>query len=127
MRQATQRAKQPVVLSNGEITLLLAELPEPAHTAVFLALATGLRVRELLALQWQDVDFPNNTITPVRGIVDNVIGGPKTVSSAAPVPASKEVTDLLARWKARTLYSQQTDWLFPSPTMGGKQPYCKTP
>lgn len=95
VRQATQRAKNPVVLSDAEITRLLAELPEPARTAVFLALATGLRVSELLALQWQDVDFSNNTITPVRGIVDNVIGGLKTVSSAAPVPASQEVADTL--------------------------------
>lgn len=123
VRQATQRAKQPAVLTNAEITKLLVELGEPARTAVFVALATGLRVSELLALQWQDIDFSNNTITPERGIVDNVIGGLKTVSSAAPVPASQEVTDTLARWHERTLYSTPTDWVFPSPKMGGKQPY----
>src|SRR3984957_1791649 len=69
VRQATQRATQPVVLTNAEITALLSELREPARTAVFLALATGLRVSELLALQWQDIDFSNNTLTPTRGIV----------------------------------------------------------
>ena len=123
VRQATQRAKQPVVLTNAEITALLAELGEPARTAVFVALATGLRVSELLALQWQDIDFSNNTITPTRGIVDNVVGGLKTVSSAAPVPASQEVTDTLARWHEVTLYKTPADWVFPSPKMGGKQPY----
>ena len=30
-------------------------------------------------------------------------------------PASKEVTDTLARWHAATLYSKPTDWVFPSP------------
>ncbi len=30
---------------------------------------------------------------------------------------------MLADWKARTLYSQPTDWVFPSPKMGGTQPY----
>jgi integrase len=123
VRQATQRAKQPVVLTNAEITALLAELGEPARTAVFVALATGLRVSELLVLQWQDIDFSNNTITPTRGIVDNVVRGLKTVSSAAPVPASQEVTDALARWHEVTLYKTTTDWVFPSPKMGGKQPY----
>jgi integrase len=123
VRQAAHRAKHPVILSNDEITKLLAELAEPARTAVYVALATGLRVSELLALQWQDIDFSNNTITPVRGIVDNHVGGLKTVSSANPVPASQEVTDVLASWKALTLYSQPTDWVFPSPKMGGKQPY----
>jgi integrase len=123
VRQATQRAKQPVILSNDEISRLLTELPEPARTAVFLALATGLRVSELLALQWQDVDFSSNTITPSRGIVDNHIGGLKTVSSAAPVPASEQVTAVLKAWHKRTLYPAPTDWVFPSPKMGGKQPY----
>jgi integrase len=123
VRQATPRAKQPAVLTNVEITMLLSELREPARTAVFVALATGLRVSELLALQWQDIDFSNNTITPVRGIVDNVVGGLKTVSSAAAVPASQKVTDVLARWRERTLYTTPTEWVFPSPKMGGTQPY----
>ena len=66
VRQATQRSTQPAILSNEEITKLLAELGEPARTCVFVALATGLRVSELLALQWQVVDFSANTITPAR-------------------------------------------------------------
>jgi integrase len=123
VRQATQRTTQPVILSNDEITRLLAELPEPAHTAVFVAMATGLRVSELLALQWQDIDFSNHMLTPARGIVDNHVGGLKTAASAAAVPASQEVTDTLARWHDRTLYKAPTDWVFPSPKMGGKQPY----
>jgi integrase len=123
VRQATQRSTQPVILSNAEITKLLAELGEPARTAVYVALATGLRVSELLALQWQDVDFSANTITPARGIVDNHVGGLKTAASAAAVPASQEVTDVLARWHEVTLYKEPSDWVFPSPKMGGKQPY----
>jgi integrase len=82
-----------------------------------------LRVSELLALQWQDVDFHLNTITPARGIVDSHVGGLKTVASASAVPASQEVTDTLARWHAVSLYKEPTDWVFPSPKMGGAQPY----
>src|SRR5207302_246209 len=115
VRPATQRAKQPVVLSDGEIIRLLPEIPQPARTAVFLALATGLRVSELLALQWQDVDFSNNTITPARGIVDNHIGGLKTVASGNPVPADENVIAVLTEWRKRTLYPAPTDWIFPSP------------
>jgi len=122
VRQATGRVNKPVVLTNEEINKLLSELPEPAHTAVYVALATGLRVSELLALQWQDIDFDNHTITPQRGIVDNHIGGLKTSTSANPVPASKEVTAVLARWRAVTLHNKPDDWLFPSPRMGGRQP-----
>jgi integrase len=123
VRQSTQRSAQPAVLSNGEIMRLLAELPEPARTAVYVACATGLRVSELLALQWQDIDFSNNTLTPARAIVDNHIGGLKTVASAASLPCSEAVAHVLASWKAVTLYSQPTDWVFPSTKLGGKQPY----
>jgi integrase len=69
------------------------------------------------------VPVPSSALTPVRGIVDNHVGGLKTVFSAAAVPASQEVTDTLARWHALTLYPEPTDWIFPSPKMGGKQPY----
>ena len=81
--QATQRSTQQVILSDAEITKLLAELGEPARTCVFVALATGLRVSELPALQWHDVDFSANTITPARGIVDKHMGGLKTAALAA--------------------------------------------
>jgi integrase len=47
----------------------------------------------------------------------------KRYPPAAAVPASQEVTDALARWRKRTLYKAPTDWIFPSPKMGGKQPY----
>jgi hypothetical protein len=41
----------------------------------------------------------------------------------AAVPASQEVTDALAHWRKRSLYAAPTDRVFPSPKMGGKQPY----
>jgi hypothetical protein len=69
------------------------------------------------------VPVPSSALTPVRGIVDNHFGGLKTVSSTAAVPPSQEVTDTLARWHALTLYPEPTDWVFPSPKMGGKQRY----
>ena len=47
---------------------------EALCTAVFLATATGLRVSELLALKWSNVDFNGQTITPARGIVGQVVG-----------------------------------------------------
>jgi integrase len=123
VRQSAKRTKHPHVLTVKELTALLGELPEPARTAVFLAIATGLRVSELLALKWSDVDFENQTITPARGIVHQVVGGLKTEESCKPVPASEEVTDALNLWRGCTLYPAPTDYIFPSPKMGGQQPF----
>jgi integrase len=44
------------LLTVEEIGKLLAELVNPWRTAVYLAVTTGLRVSELLALKWADVD-----------------------------------------------------------------------
>jgi integrase len=74
VRQSAKRSKTPDVLTTNEVTALLKELPEPAHPAVFVAIATGLRVSELLALKWSDVDFDAQTIKPSRGIVHQHVG-----------------------------------------------------
>jgi integrase len=47
----------PDVLTAEEIGALLGKLTDPCWTAVLLAACTGLRVSELLALKWSDVDF----------------------------------------------------------------------
>ena len=90
---------------------------------MFVAIATGLRVSELLALKWSDVDFDTQTITPRRGIVHQHVGGLKTEESGKPVPASEAVTDALKAWRGLSLYPNADDYCFPSPKMGGQQPY----
>jgi integrase len=122
VRQSAKRSKTPDVLTVDEINALLAELTEPASTAVFVGIATGLRVSELLALKWQDVDFKNEIITPRRGIFHQHVGGLKTEESGKPVPASEPVTDSLKAWRSISLYTAEDDYVFPSPKMGGKQP-----
>jgi integrase len=123
VRQTAKRAKHPDVLTTQEVTALLRELPEPSRTAVFVAVATGLRVSELLALKWSDVDFAAQIIKPSRGIVGQVVGGLKTEESAKPVPASEAVTDALLFWRGLSLNAGPDDYVFPSPKMGAKQPY----
>jgi integrase len=62
VRQSAKRSKVPIVLDVEEIAALLQLLKEPARTAVFLDVMTGLRVGELLALKWNDIDFAKMNI-----------------------------------------------------------------
>jgi integrase len=64
-----------------ELKNLLSELEEPWRTAVFVAVTTGLRVSELLALKWQDFNFTAGEIHLSRGIVRQQIGEMKTEAS----------------------------------------------
>jgi integrase len=121
--QSAKRERVPDVLTAKEIGALLAELADPSRTAVMLAACTGLRVSELLALKWSDVDFGKGEILPCRAIVDQVVGDMKTEASGKPLPMDGALANVLLDWRGRCPYNQDSDFLFGSPEMDGRQPY----
>jgi integrase len=122
VRQSAKRERIPDVLTVVEIRKLLWELAEPWRTAVFLAVTTGLRVSELLALKWADCDFAAGEIRLSRGIVRQSIGEMKTEASRKPLPLDAGLADVLTRWRAVCPYNQPSDYIFGSSQMQGKQP-----
>jgi integrase len=123
VRQSAKRERLPDVLTAEEIGALLRELTDPCRTAVLLAATTGLRVSELLALKWADVDFDKGEIRPCRAIVDQVVGSLKTEASGKAVPMDPALASALLDWRGRCPYNQDSDFLFGSPDMDGQQPY----
>lgn len=66
----------------------------------FVALETGMRPEEYLALQWRDVDFENKTVVVRRALVARKGGGfiftePKTARSRRTIPLSNSVISAL--------------------------------
>jgi integrase len=88
----------------------------------FLAAVTGLRVSELLALKWEDVDYEAGEINLIRAIVCQHVGSLKTAASQKPVPMDAGLAALLLDWRGKCLYNQDTDYVFASAEMHGKQP-----
>lgn len=78
---------------------------------ILLCLYSGLRIGELIALTWEDVDFKNNlisvnkTITRIRK--DNkwidLIISPKTIKSNRIIPLGKEIMELLKEVKRKKI------------------------
>jgi integrase len=123
VRQSAKREKVPEVLTVDELVKLLAAIPEPFRTAVFLDGASGLRVGELLGLKWEDVDFKKSVIYIRRSIVKQRIGPPKTEASQKPIPMNSELAKALRLWKMKTIYNRPSDWVYASPAKKGTQPY----
>lgn len=83
----------------------LIERPTPQNIGVLLALCTGMRIGEVCALKWEDVDFKQKTIT-VKHTVGRVYNcelkstellhsSPKTKNSCREIPISKPLFQAL--------------------------------
>jgi len=55
--------------------------------------------------------------------VHQVIGDVKTEASRKPLPLDPDMAQSLLAWRRVSPFNRETDWVFASPEMEGKQPY----
>lgn len=124
VRQSRKRSTVPSILEPSEIGAILKELEsiEPARTIFLLAAVTGMRVSEILGLQWQDVDFDRAILHVRRSFVDGDVGECKTESSRKPLPLAGQAVEALRTWREQSSYTKPDSWVFASDAMFGKQP-----
>lgn len=88
---------------------------DKSAVAVLLCLYTGLRLGELCALRWVDLDLENRTLTvnktvqrvAAQGYMTKTIlmeTGPKSESSERTIPLTAEIAELLAQFKENSSY-----------------------
>ena len=123
VRVSAKRLSEPDILTAEETHLLVSELQEPCRTMALMAALTGMRVSEILGLQWGDVDLEEALIHLRRGIVDQEISELKTAGSKRPLPIPQVLVEALGAWMKQTSFSQTQDWVFASPQNKGAQPY----
>ena len=115
----SKRLKRRGILSVDDFVKLMEQLPEPYKTMAILAMATGLRVSEILALTWERLDFENGTMLVSQGAVNGRIGDCKTEDSADEVPLAAELAQILLDWKQ--VCGVSVGLVFPSLRTGGCQ------
>ena len=123
VRQSAKRRRIPVVSTIQQIRNFLANLVEPCRTAELLALASGLRVGELLGLKWEDVNFEALEVNVTRSVVKQKITRCKTEASRKPIPLDPALAEVLLNWRLQAPYPRGSDWVFASPHRKGRQPY----
>ena len=96
---------QQVAFLNGGVGPVQTALRNPVCTLALLDAARGLRVSELLALRWCDVDFENLELRVTRSIWHQVLDNCKTEASAKPVPMDSYMAEDLLRWRRQSVYA----------------------
>jgi integrase len=116
IKGTTRREKEIVILAPEQFKKLVDALPTPLNLMVLLTGILGLRVGEVLALHWDDVDWSGKTITIQRNFTRQQIGEVKTDASRAVLPLDDLLLDRLKSHKPTT---GDSEIIFPSPRTGG--------
>jgi integrase len=120
VKGGSKRLKTPRVLASSEFQSLLPFIREPYRTMVLVAGCLGLRVSEIVALQWSDFDFSALTLLVQRSIVHGRVGEAKTEYSRDSVPLDPALAEVFREHRVRWIETQE-GWVFANPVTG--RPY----
>jgi integrase len=123
IKGATKRAKEPGTITVEQFQDLMDFLDDPYKTMVVGAQCLGIRVSELFALQWKDIDHLNRRVHITKAIVEGHLGEVKTVQSKKQLPLHAKVDQVFLDWYAVTAFKKPEDFVFASPWQGGDLPY----
>jgi integrase len=88
-------AEEPPLVSLEDLKSLLRELPEPSRSIAGLIILTGLRIGEMLALRWCDVDLTAGILRVRQTVYEGQFDTPKTKRSRRVVPLSPIAVQIL--------------------------------
>ena len=86
--------ERPVVTPQ-QVKCLIAALPEPARSIALLLVLTGLRIGELLALRWKNVNLDNKVLRVTESVHEGHFNQPKTRRSVCAIPLGQEAVSTL--------------------------------
>lgn len=96
------------VVEQKQIEQAVRETSKPYMVGVLICLYTGLRIGELLALEWSDIDFSNGTLMVDKtchygknrdGQYGRIVDTPKTETSIRLIPLPKQLIPLMKEHK----------------------------
>ena len=122
VRQLSVSDYEGVILTLSQCVEILANLDAMHRVLVLADAATGLRISEILALLWSDVDKAHSCIHLTRAYVYGRFGPPKSKASKKPVPLHPLLAEALDIWGKETPYPADDDLTFPSMRLKGRKP-----
>jgi len=126
IRGCSKRTRHPRSLNVEQFHSLRAHLREPFRTMALISVCLGLRVSELLALRWSDIDWLNGELNVERGIVNQIVDDVKTDGSRKRMTLDQELLAILQSWRQTSQFAADENWIFASPLKLGRLPYSYT-
>ena len=115
LKGSSKRQRKPQIISPEKFQELVSRMREPYSIMSIVAMCTGLRVSEVLALRWEHIDFKAGVMMVQQGVVNGRIGRVKTEASQDEVPLDPAFAHVLREWKG----TKTARLVFPSPVTGG--------
>jgi integrase len=100
-------------LMADEVCLLLKALEEPMRTLVLTAVLTGMRIGEILALRWKNVDVDRGIIRVRESVYEGHNSTPKTQGAIRDIPFGPALAKALWNHRVRSRTSDDS-LVFPS-------------
>lgn len=116
-----KKAREMKVLTPEEAQRLLIQAKQDGFYELFLMeFATGLRIGELIALQWKDLNPETGVLSIDKQVTlannKMIMSQPKTKQSIRKIVLPKSVVDILMAYKDQV----DSPWMFPSPLDNNK-------
>lgn len=111
--------RESAYFERDELRRLFEHVEAGVYRTLFLtALKTGMRLGELLALTWADVDLSETVIRVRRSYTDGSIGPTKSGERRS-VDLTEELVELLGEWWGELGGPDDDRLVFPGPTKSG--------
>jgi integrase len=119
VKDCSKRRVEPRVLTATEFQKLLPHLSDPCRTMAIVAMCLGLRISEVVGLQWGDLDWEQLQVMVQRSVVLGVVGEVKTKYSRKRMPLDPALGEILFDYKQRTAAdAESTEWVFTNAATG---------
>jgi len=92
--------KERADIAPEKIRELLEALPEPSKSLAWLLVLTGLRIGELLALSWRNVDLERGVLRVTQSVYEGHFDEPKSARSRRSVPLGTRAIEILSARKS---------------------------
>ena len=113
-RPVCHRTEKPAWTSE-QVRTILDGMPVDYRCLFTCVALTGLRLGEMLALQWRDIDLQNRKLRVVHSLWKKQLVSPKTKASVRPVPLGSILTGLLVSHRSLSAHTGPEDFVFCKP------------